>query len=240
MEEETEEYAFPNKYRLASVVVMVGALAVLGLVILGFIAPGGSMTLDQAGDISEFYTTVEQHQDYALLATVLDTLFITGYLALFAGLWLVIRDFSDIIATLSLLLGLAVGLLDLVENAMLFALILGIPQGWSPETSIFNLLWTTNQLIDICSYVAAIFFGVQFVMIFPKNRIKFSIGALFLLYALVGFLAILFPALFLIRSLIFVLGLALVTIMLFNEHELSDEELLQLLQRSPEKTDYIR
>jgi hypothetical protein len=239
MEEETA-YSFPSKYRIASVIVVVGALAVLDMLILSFFAPEEALTLDQAGSIAEFYTTVAEQQNYALLQLILDTVFIAGYTALFAGLWLIIRDFSDIIAHISLALGLIVAFGDLLENAILFALVLGIPNGWNPEPSIFNIVWTANLLIDITSYVAAIFFGLQFIIIFMHNRLKLIIGVLFVSYAVIGLLTLLEPAFFLVRTALFVIGLGLGAYMLFNEHELSDEELLGILQKSSEKTDYIR
>ncbi|MHA2504728.1 MAG: hypothetical protein ACXAE3_17905, partial [Candidatus Kariarchaeaceae archaeon] len=133
-----------------------GAIAVLGMLVLSFIFDPRASEIDRPSDIATFISTVEAVSDEILVFIALDSVFIVGYTSLFIGLYIIIRDLADPLSTIALIAGISVGLLDVVENALIFTLVHGIEAGWEPQTQAIGMLFFLNMVIDLMSYVAAL------------------------------------------------------------------------------------
>lgn len=235
-----DDITFPSQFDFAAIGSALGCLAVLAMIILSINTASEVSSLDQAQNIQLFETAITQYKTQSLILVVLDTIFVIGYLSLFIGLWMIIRDFGDIMTQTPLVLGLLVAIGDLVENAILISLITGINNQWQPDEMIYVWLFTLNNLINILSYAAATLFAILFLMIWRPNSLKFYIGILLLAYAIIGFIAVIYPALLIARSVVFVVGLGFGTYVLYLEEDIPIEDLQELLRRDKESMDFIR
>lgn len=185
-----------------------GFLMALGMVTISLGAGDTDLALDHPQDIDEMNDTILDNKNQVLLLITLDTYFIAGYTALFIGLYLILKESSEVMAKIGLAFGLATSFGDVIENSIQYALVFGVHENWTPDPSIYGIFWMIAYFIDISSYVAALVFGISLISDpdFAKNYR--SLGLLLLVYAGIGFFAF-FSSLFgLLRSLFFVIGIA--------------------------------
>ncbi len=224
-DKENVKTTYPSQYQITGWIALLGLIMALAMVISSFILDEEATTLDSPKNPEDVIRAVEENMDAALLFVALDTFFIIGYTGLFIGIYMMTRDIHPLVSQIGLAFGLSTSIGDLIENSLLFALIKGVPEGWSPDPSFFVLLWLVAFFTDSCSYLAAVLFGVMLSFTFPRGNSKFTLGVLFLLYAVIGFIGYIVPIFMLIRALFFVIGLGMATLVLLREPEISLDDL---------------
>ncbi len=211
-----------NPFLVISVLTAFGFLMTIGFILISIIEPNASQ-FHVARNQSE---VISAYQDAAVaqfsgLSVTLDTFFLIGYTAIFYGLYLLSKDENLFFSRVALSSGIATAILDLLENAILTSLIIGIPRGYQPDNLAFVLLWSITYLKDAFSYVAAFTFVVLLVLSittgslsdFKSYRIIFVIILAF--YVFFGVLSFAYPELLLIRDLGFVVDMLIATILFF-------------------------
>lgn len=221
--------SIPDSFTFAAVGTMIGLVAVILLVIMSLIFPSELGSIDRAQSIGELVIILTQYPNEALTILVLDTIFIVGYLSLFIGLYMMSRDFADLLPKLALVLGVMVGLLDLVENALLITIIQGFSQGWQPDLDYFRSIFILNSVIDVFSYSTALIFALIFVVIYRPWHKKFILGLLLLIYTIIGLSSVIFPGLLIVRAILFIIGMAYGTVIIGQEEHIPSELLEELL-----------
>ncbi|MHA2252699.1 MAG: hypothetical protein ACXAD7_20210 [Candidatus Kariarchaeaceae archaeon] len=226
---------FASEYQITGWIALIGVFMAIAMVITALYFPEEATSLDRPNDPEKLKDTVRESELEALIFVTLDTFFIIGYTSLFIGMYLIMRDIHPLVSLIAISFGLITSLSDLIENALLFAFIKGVPLGWEPDTMFYVILWMVSYFIDSCSYVTAVLFGIMLVKSFPRGNNKSIIGILFLGYALIGFLAYLDLFFLLVRSFVFVIGLGFAAITLLREPEISLDDYHLLLSDSDEQ-----
>jgi len=238
---ENQDFTIPDNFTYPAIGTAIGVIAVIALVICGLIFPADVSKMDRPQEIMHFITIAKAYQHQILLLITLDTIFIGGYLALFIGLYLMSRDFSDEIAIIGLIFGILTALLDILENALLVAMIQGINRGWLPGDGIYGTVWTINMLVDLLSYITILLFAIIYGTIYRPRSRKFTMAILLILYVIIGLISLIIPELLVIRSVFFIIGLAWTSWVLYNEEEIPTEMLEELVnQQETSRNDFIR
>jgi len=236
-----EDFQALESTRYAAVGTLIGMGAILSMIIIGLFYPPEISAMSDPRTIAAFTTLARQYTTPITILLLLDTIFIMGYTSLFAGIWLIIRDFSEIMAKVGLGLGLLTALADIVENSLLLILVKGLQTGWTPHPLLFGLVYVINTMIDLLSYLGILVYAIILLLIFRPWNSKFIMACLFVLYLLVGLLSILLPALVIVRSFMFVIGLAVGGTILWREEDIPRDILEKLAQQQKgSKNDFIR
>lgn len=184
---------------------------------------GISMTVVSKGMEVQATETVEQKDrllgivgtqtDLLLRYMGLDLLFVTGYLTVFAVLFLCTGRSDRLVAGLGLAGGILAGLCDTLENTLYVVYGLGALHGNMqivPELP-FHYYLSTLKWMSAFSAVGFL------VLVFPRNtRFERIISLVMLTLPLGGALSIAFPALAPLRALFFVVGFPLFAIYFFR------------------------
>ncbi len=207
-----------NPYLVISFFTAFGFLMTIGFILISFVEPNASQ-FHVATNQSKVITTYQDANAarFSGLSITLDTFFLIGYTAIFYGLYLLSKDENLFFSRVALSSGMATAVLDLLENAILTSLAIGIPNGYHPDDLVFGVLWSITYLKDAFSYVAAFIFFALLILStstdanFKKHRIIFAIMLAF--HAFVGTMSFAYPELLLIRDLGFVMDLIIATIL---------------------------
>ncbi len=216
----TEELS--DKLRIASVFVLIGFLMTIGMAI-------GTITAPEAGqfhevtDAQQIIDTLASSSDSELQARligiVLDNFFIVGYIAIFYGIFILVRHKDSFFSSFGLAIGLATGVCDLIENAIHVALINGVPSGWQPDPLIFVNLWTFTFIKDITSYMAGMIFVILLLLSvnhpLGTRLYKFILAILVAVYVALGSIAIVVPEVLVVRNLSFMIDMGLGAYIMF-------------------------
>ncbi len=202
-----------NQLRIASAFVFIGFLMTIGIAVGTFTNPTGQFhePMDPQIIINEL-TTAEIGDLYMGLAgIVIDTFFIVGYIAIFYGIFLLIREEDPFFPKLGFILGLTTGMCDMIENAIHVALYAGVPNGWTPDGLVFATLWSFTFIKDLTSYMAGMIFVVMLLMTLggpSKVRIyKIALAVLIGLYVGLGSIAVVENSLLILRNLSFMIDM---------------------------------
>jgi hypothetical protein len=203
-----------NQLKIASAFVFIGFLMTIGMAVGTITAPDGGQfhePMDPQVIINNL-ASAEIGELYAgLTGIVIDTFFIVGYIAIFYGIFLLIRDEDPFFPKLGFILGITTGMCDMVENAIHVALYAGVPNGWTPDGLVFATLWGFTFVKDLTSYMAGMIFVVMLLMTLSgpsKMKVyKIALAVLIGLYVGLGSIAVVENSLLLLRNLSFMIDM---------------------------------
>jgi hypothetical protein len=208
--------------RVAAVFVFIGFIMTIGMTAGTLANPEGGQfheVIDPADIINDISTATGADIQMRLAGIVFDTFFIVGYMAIFYGLFLLVKEKDFFFPKLAFILGLTTGVCDLVENAMHVALYTGVPSGWVPEGAYFASLWSFTFTKDLTSYMAGMIFIVLLLLTLgdaPKIRAeKLVLTILVVAYVSLGSIAVIVPSVLLLRNLSFMIDMLVGSILLF-------------------------
>ena len=93
-----------------------------------------------------------------LMFSIFDNLFVVGYMVLFYGLYLLVKNFSEDVSKLALFLGWLTGFFDIIENVLNIFLAIGVPNGYQPIPLHLFSMWFATYSKDVLSVVAVFLF----------------------------------------------------------------------------------
>jgi hypothetical protein len=163
-----------------------------------------------SADVSDIYL--------GLSGIVIDSFFIVGYIAIFYGIFLLIRDKEYFFSKLGFVLGLTTGMCDMIENAIHVVLYTGVPNGWTPDGLVFATLWSFTFIKDLTSYMAGMIFIVMLLMTLDgpidMKFYKVLLAVLVALYVGLGSIAVVESSFLLFRNLSFMVDMLLGSLIL--------------------------
>lgn len=228
---------YTSEYKLASYTSFLGALAILLMIIGSFFFDNKALKINTIKSAISIKTTLFNHPRGVIFFTTLDTFFIIGYSGMFIGLFLITRDINPLFSQFGFGFAIITIVGDIFENALTITLAILVSNQWNVNTFFFVLLWIFGFFIDMTSYIASFSFGIILISNFNPNSRKVIIGALLLLYTLIGLLSFIFPLLQFVRILFFLIGLIIVGFTLRSEPDIDITDLLKLEQEHS-KVDY--
>jgi len=207
---------FSEKMRVVSVFVFIGFLMTIGMAVGTVLTPEAVQfhdVVDPQLIIDALNTDTASQLQSRLFGIVLDNFFIIGYLAIFYGLYLLVKDKDEMFSKIAFIAGSMTALFDMIENAIHVALINGVPVGWNPDPLIFVELWTATFIKDITSYMAGMIFVVLLLLsassAFDLRMSKVILAILVGLYVALGSIALVIPEVLTIRNLSFMFDMGI-------------------------------
>jgi hypothetical protein len=205
-----------TRLKVAAVFVFIGFLMTIGMTVGTLLDPEGGQfheATDPQNIINDLTTAQPGEISLQLAGIVFDTFFIVGYVGIFYGMYLLIKEKEPFFPKLALALGLMTGFCDMVENAIHVALLNGIPAGWTPDDMYFATLWSFTFIKDLTSYMAGMIFIVMLIVALsnpPEMKIyKIVLAILVALYVGLGSIAIVENSFLILRNLSFMIDMLL-------------------------------
>ncbi|MFW9849969.1 MAG: hypothetical protein ACFFF4_12600 [Candidatus Thorarchaeota archaeon] len=201
--------------RIASAFVFIGFLMTIGMAVGTIVNPGGQFhePRDPQAIINELANADIGYLYLGLSGIVIDTFFIIGYIAIFYGIFLLVRDKEQFFPKLGFILGLTTGMCDMIENAIHVALYTGIPNGWTPDGLVFATLWSFTFVKDLTSYMAGMIFVVMLLMTLDgpidMKLYKVVLAILVAMYVGLGSIAVVENSFLTFRNLSFMIDMLL-------------------------------
>lgn len=163
---------------------------------------------------SEFLLASTDFPDTTLGFFGADTLFVTSYLIVFAGLYALTKEAAPPFALIGLLAGIFTGLMDTAENGYFITFALAGRADITPPAPDFMLPYLLGHLKWAGAFVTLFAFGNAF----PRGTLleKIILG-LMLLFPLVGVLGIANPPLVAVRGLFFLGGMPLFAVYFWQQ-----------------------
>ncbi|MHA2423450.1 MAG: hypothetical protein ACXAEF_01600 [Candidatus Thorarchaeota archaeon] len=204
-----------TQLRIASVFVFIGFLMTIGMAVGTILNPSSQFhePMDPQIIINELVSADTGYLYLGLSGIVIDTFFIVGYIAIFYGIYLLIRDHEPFFSKLGFMLGLTTGMCDMIENAIHVALYAGVPNGWTPDGLVFATLWSFTFIKDLTSYMAGMIFVVMLFMTLDgpidMKLYKVVLALLVALYVGLGSIAVVENSFLIFRNLSFMVDMLL-------------------------------
>lgn len=209
-----------KQLKIASAFVFIGFLMTIGMAVGTVMDPGGQFhePMDPQIIIDNLATAETSDLYMGLTGIVIDTFFIVGYIAIFYGIFLLIRDEDPFFPKLGFILGITTGMCDMIENAIHVALYTGVPNGWTPDGLVFASLWSFTFVKDLTSYMAGMIFVVMLLVTLggpSKMKIyKIALAVLVGLYVGLGSIAVVENSFLVLRNLSFMIDMLLGAVIL--------------------------
>src|SRR5690606_8694719 len=168
---------------------------------------------------SEFLVASTEFPDITLGFFGADTLFVTSYLIVFAGLYALTKEAAPPFAWIGLAAGIFTGLMDTAENGYFITYALAGRAGVTPPEPDFMLPFLLGHLKWAGAFVTLFAFGVAF----PRGTLfeKILLG-LMLLFSFVGVLGIANPPLVAVRGSFFLGGMPLFAVYFWQRSRSQD------------------
>ncbi|HLF26031.1 MAG TPA: hypothetical protein VJG32_06825 [Anaerolineae bacterium] len=186
-------------------------VALVCIVLMGFVlrAPEPGVSLQPSyppAPAPEFVRIVNTYPDLMLRLFTTDSLFVLSYLMVFVGLYATVVDQQRALAVIGLGAGILTAFLDATENAYFITYahlaLNGMPLANPDLPAIFivaNLKW-------MAAFATLAAFGLGWPR---RDRLGWVLSGLMLLFVLIGVLGIVWPNLFALRGLFFLIGMPL-------------------------------
>jgi hypothetical protein len=148
-----------------------------------------------------------------------DTLFVVGYLLVFAGLYAALAERARLFALVGLVAGVIAGGFDALENGLFVWLALrGQSNPVMPDDAGLPGLMLALYLLTHLKWAAAFLTLASFGLIFPRrNRLEWAIALLMWGFVVVGLLGVALPALIVPRGLFLLVGMPLFAAFFWQE-----------------------
>jgi len=164
---------------------------------------------ETAATAQEILAMAQQHTDTLLGFMALDTLFVIGYVTVFAVIFLAIPKEDRLIGGIGLGAGILAGLADMTENALYVVYGLAALHGNSELTPSLPFHYYATSV----KWMAA-FTGVgMLLLVFPRRTaLERTIVAVMCTFPVLGAVSIAWPTLAPLRAVFFVIGLPLLAV----------------------------
>ncbi|HYL37756.1 MAG TPA: hypothetical protein VEV17_17710 [Bryobacteraceae bacterium] len=157
----------------------------------------------------EILALAREHTATLLGFMALDTLFVIGYVTVFAVIFLAIPQQDRLIGGIGLGAGILAGLADMTENALYVVYALGALHGNAELAPSLPFHYYATQVKWMAAFAAV---GMQ-LLVFPRRTaLERAIVAVMCTFPLLGAVSIAWPALMPLRALFFVVGLPLLMV----------------------------
>jgi hypothetical protein len=158
---------------------------------------------------AEILAMAQQHTGMLLQFMALDTLFVIGYVTVFATVFLAVPKEDRLIAGIGLGAGILGGLADMVENTLYIVYATAALHGNSELTPSLPFHYYATGIKWMGAFMAV---GMQ-LLVFPRGTtLERTIVALMCTFPLLGAVSIAWPALAPLRAIFFVVGLPLLVV----------------------------
>jgi hypothetical protein len=155
---------------------------------------------------AEFTRIVNTYPDVSLRVFTADSLFVLSYLVVFAGLYATVADRARLLAVVGLGAGILTALFDATENAYFISYAHQVLDGAPIADPDLPAIYVIANLKWMAAFATLAAFGLAW----PRsNRLGWIMSALMLSFVLVGVLGVALPDLFLVRGLMFLIGMPL-------------------------------
>ncbi|MFW9955590.1 MAG: hypothetical protein ACFFD3_13665 [Candidatus Thorarchaeota archaeon] len=205
-----------TQLRTASVFVFIGFLMTIVMAVGTVLDPAGGQFHEATNPqtIIDSLLAAQINDLYlGLTGIVVDTFFIIGYIGVFYGIFILIRDGDGFFSKLGFLLGLTTGICDMIENAFHVALYTGVPNGWTPDGLFFATLWSLTAIKDLTSYMAGMIFVIMLLLTLDDTidlrLYKILLAILVALYVGLGSIAVVESSFLVFRNLSFMIDMLL-------------------------------
>jgi hypothetical protein len=188
----------------AALAALVALAGVLAQTVILFSFPPGVTPQPYAVPLPDFQAAVGAELALAFFAA--DTVFILGYLIVFAGLYTVTAPRAATIAALGLGAGVLTALFDTLENTLFIVYTLAARSSVDATDSALTLVYALTTLKWAAAFATLFAFGLIYPRTGGRERL---VAALMLLFALVGVLGVALPDLIIARGLFFLVGMPL-------------------------------
>jgi len=207
-----------KSFRAGSIAAIIAWCAGIGTVLVtrGIVVQGSELVEPR----SKIAALISEHAEIVLRFMALDTLFVIGYVTVFAVLFLSVARENRLIAGIALGAGLVGALADTVENLFYITYATAALNGNSIEP-VLPFHYFASMLKWLGAFSAIGFFA----LVFPtRTTFERLLVILMCTFPLGGALSIAFPRLFLMRALFFVLGFPLFAVYFWQRARDSDNE----------------
>ena len=176
----------------------------------GVVAQGLNVQPTETGATrSEVLAMAQQHTNTLLGFMALDTLFVIGYVTVFAVVFLAIPKEDRLIGGIGLGAGILAGLADMIENAMYVVYGIAALHGNSELAPSLPFHYYATSVKWMAAFSAV---GMQ-LLVFPRRTVlERSIVAVMCTFPILGAVSIARPALAPLRAVFFVIGLPLLVV----------------------------
>lgn len=158
---------------------------------------------------AEILAMAQQHTDTLLGFMAFDTLFVIGYVTVFAVIFLAIPKEDRLIGGIGLAAGILGGLADMTENAMYVVYATGALHGNSELAPSLPFHYYVTGVKWMAAFAAV---GMQ-LLVFPRRTgLERAIVAVMCTFPVLGAVSIAWPALAPLRAVFFVVGLPMLVV----------------------------
>jgi len=158
---------------------------------------------------AEILAIAQQHTSMLLGFMALDTLFVIGYITVFATVFLAVAKEDRLIAGIGLGAGILAGLADMTENVMYIAYGTAALHGNSELAPSLPFHYYATGMKWIAAFTAV---GMQ-LLVFPRGTLlERAIVAVMCTFPILGAVSIAWPDLAPLRAIFFVVGLPLLAV----------------------------
>ena len=158
---------------------------------------------------AEVLAMAQRHTDTLLAFMALDSLFVIGYVTVFAVVFLAIPEQDRLIGGIGLGAGILAGLADMTENALYVVYATGALNGNSEISPSLPFHYYATSLKWMAAFAAV---GMQ-LLVFPRRTaLERIIVAVMCTFPILGAISIARPSLLPLRALFFVIGLPLLAV----------------------------
>jgi hypothetical protein len=158
---------------------------------------------------AEILAMAQQHTDTVLGFMAFDTLFVIGYVTVFAVIFLAIPQEDRLIGGIGLAAGILGGLADLTENAMYVVYAIGALHGNSELAPSLPFHYYVTGVKWMAAFAAV----GMLLLVFPRGTgLERAIVAVMCTFPVLGAVSIAWPALAPLRAVFFVVGLPMLVV----------------------------
>ncbi len=155
-----------------------------------------------------FLAVINNYPQQQLRFFAADTLFVLGYLLVFAVMYGITTQHTPVLAAVGLVAGVVTGICDALENGFFITFALSVQQGVVFTDG--EIPFLTVYMLSNMKWMAAFLAMAAFGLALPRDtRLAWLVAGLALLFPLVGAAGIAWPALTDIRGLFLLVGMLL-------------------------------
>jgi hypothetical protein len=194
-------------FRVTALAALIALMGVLGqLAALSGIPTDVQLQPSIPLPVDDFLRGSREFPSQSLMFFASDSVFVMGYVLVFAGLYVVTAERARIFAKLALGLGIATAAFDTLENTVFISYSLGANAGFTLDNAALPLIFIVTNLKWLAAFGTMLTFG----LIFPRrDSLSWVISGLMVVFTVVGVAGIVFPNLIAWRGLFFLIGMPL-------------------------------
>lgn len=218
----TNRQAVQTTLQAASWAAIIAFIAVIVQALAAFSLPSGVLTQPNAPlPANVFLRAANEFPDITLIFFGADTLFVFGYILVFAGLYALTAPEAHPFAAVGMGAGVITALMDSAENGLFILYALSAKNGLPVAAPDIPLILVLAHLKWAGAFAALLAFG----LVYPaREQLGMVIRLLMLVFPLVGVLGIMQPDLVIVRGLFFLVGMPLFAVAFWRESRLQERQ----------------